>query len=193
MVYGQQMISYAGIYDSLFYTVFDQYQTNTITTINLIDCFIHSFRLIKGCIEMGSYPNISKGAIHISSVDTVSTAVAKLLLSSVPTDINQTYHLTGDQSIPFNLLFECTQQFGYSSSPSSSKSSSNCLQKISYPEWREKLLSEAIARENKKGSNGNPLESVLSVFTEDYPQRLEMNPTYDTRNVKNFLSGKSIG
>lgn len=67
-------------------------------------------RMIKGCIELGSAPELDE-SLDLVSVDYVSKAI--VFLSSRPDFLGRAFHLTSRQSIPLRTLIDWVRECGY--------------------------------------------------------------------------------
>ena len=130
------------------------------------------FRMIRGCIQLGSFP-CQDTAQDLTSVDYVSRAI--VYLSRQKESLHKTFHLINPQTIDWNQLFNWCREFGYP------------LQQISYSKWQAKLLNIAVY------SQENALYPLVSLFS----QRGHYNCSakvleFDCQNTLDGLAGTSI-
>ncbi|MBD2201847.1 amino acid adenylation domain-containing protein [Calothrix sp. FACHB-1219] len=126
----------------------------------------HTFRMIRGCIQLGSVPN-DDTMVNLTPVDYASQAI--IYLSQQPTSLGKVFHIINPQPLAWEEVVNSIISFGYP------------LQAIDYPEWRSKLLEE-IER-----SPNNPLSPLVATLThkesqntntEDSPiQQIDMQNT----------------
>lgn len=90
-------------------------------------------RFLKGCIQMGSMPNMNCG-ITIVPVDYVSRAV--VYLSQQKELVGQSFHLNNPNYSSWNEVADWIDQFGYP------------VRQISYEEWEAELIKIAGVGEN---------------------------------------------
>jgi thioester reductase-like protein len=67
-------------------------------------------RMIKGCIELGSAPDIDE-PLNVVPVDYVSTAI--VFLGGQPNALGKTFHLTSTETISARALIDGVREFGY--------------------------------------------------------------------------------
>lgn len=125
-------------------------------------------RMIKGCIQMGSAPDID-AMIEIAPVDYVSNVIVRLscqrqLQSSV-------FHVVGSHYIPARELFRMVGSQGYE------------MTLVPYANWRKALFDDANT------PSKNALYPLMTVMADTAP--LEM-PVFDCRHTLEGLSGTVI-
>jgi len=101
-------------------------------------------RFIKGCIQMGSMPDLDY-VWNISPVDYVSRATIYLSKQAV---IGKAFHLISPHPLYWNELVNCIGSFGYP------------VKHIPYQEWQSKLRSV-------QPSEDNPLYPLVPLFFEN--------------------------
>jgi amino acid adenylation domain-containing protein/thioester reductase-like protein len=82
-------------------------------------------RLIKGCIQLGSFPDLDR-QINIVPVDYASQALVHLSLREE--SLGKEFHLVNPVSISWAGFFDCLRSFGYR------------LEPLSYISWRRALV-----------------------------------------------------
>jgi thioester reductase-like protein len=131
-------------------------------------------RLIKGCIQLGYYPDIDL-ELGLTPVDYVSQAIIELSQNS----INKTFHLVNLNSIYWQNLVQWMKTFGYSLKP------------LSYTKWQETLKYSL--------SQSNALYPLIPFLTEqatsDKVSFLEIfsqnkTPRFDCTNTEKELKNK---
>ncbi|PRP80975.1 aminoadipate-semialdehyde dehydrogenase [Planoprotostelium fungivorum] len=124
-------------------------------------------RVIRGCIQMGAYPTLDDSGLDISPVDFVSGAIVQLSRST--TLESTTYHLTNSHMTTFRQFFSVAGEYGYD------------LKELNYNDWRARLL------ELQEKDDGNALQVVSTIFTENYNTQLK-NPTMSRDHTERDLS-----
>ena len=126
--------------------------------------------MIRGCIELGSAPDID-APVDMVPVDYVARAIVALSLR--PESPATVFHLTNPRPISMSGLIDFMDTFGYT------------LRRVSYESWRQELL-----------SLGGRFESnALFPFGAFIAQRAEgssMGPQYDCEATINALTGTSV-
>lgn len=139
-------------------------------------------RAVKGCIQIGSYPDLANFKNQIVTVDYASRAIVYL---SQQTDLlGQTFHLTpwsAAHDPTWNDLFEWINDCGYA------------LVKQTYPDWKAELIHQS------KASQSNALYPLLPFLSEKiYKQELtilelyENTSDFDCQNAINGLRSSNI-
>ncbi len=118
--------------------IFGHTQTGICNTADFI-C-----RIIKGCIQMGSMPDIDY-VWNISPVDYVSRATIHLSKQQV---IGKVFHLISPHPLYWNELVDWIGSFGYP------------VKHIPYQEWQSKLRSTKV-------SENNPLYPLVPLFLDN--------------------------
>ncbi|MEB3210769.1 MAG: amino acid adenylation domain-containing protein [Leptolyngbyaceae bacterium] len=88
------------------------------------------YRMIKGCIQIGSLPNLEV-TLDLNPCDYVSQAIVHL--SSQKDSLNQVFHLVNPQPISMATVFQYISALGYP------------LEFTDYASWRAKLLTQGTA------------------------------------------------
>jgi len=132
-------------------------------------------RLIKGCIQLGSFPALDS-PLDMTSVDHVCRTVVYIALNNPLS--NSAYNIVNPDTVSFKELFQAIKSFGYP------------LESNHYSDWAKLLILSANST-----SAENALSSMLSHFTPEWPSTLK-NPVYDCKNTltaiknANFISPK---
>lgn len=138
-------------------------------------------RLIKGCIQIGSFPDLVDQKEELIPVDYASQAIAHL--TRQPESIGQVFHLVPQpgQNVDLVTLFGLIQDYGYP------------LKKLPYPEWQEELLNQT------RHSQDNALYPLLPFITDKVSQEhvtvmelYQNTPDYDDSNVISGLADTNI-
>lgn len=131
------------------------------------------FRLIQGCIELGSIPD--KDIIEdLTPVDFVSKAIVHL--SQQKKSIGKNFHLISPHTIQSSELIKSIREFGYS------------LKQVPYEQWQVQLLDEVA------NSLDNPLSPLLTVFAEKEFSKTSNSAMlrFDCQNTLIGLAGTPI-
>jgi amino acid adenylation domain-containing protein/thioester reductase-like protein len=136
-------------------------------------------RFIKGCLEMGYFPELVNQAQEFIPINYVSEAIVYLSMQS--DSIGKVFHLTPpEQHLTTIELFELIQSLGYP------------LQSLPYSQWKKRLIQQT------KQSPNHALVPLLPIFTEKVYKDLTImelyqnNPEYDCQNTITGLQGTSI-
>lgn len=138
-------------------------------------------RLIKGCIQLGSFPALEDYKEQMVPVDYVSRAIAHLSLQRP--SLGQTFHLVPPpgQDLVLSELFGVLSNYGYA------------LQKLPYAEWTQALIRQV------KQTKDNALGPLLPLLTEKVYRHqrtllelYENTPDYDCHNTMTGLAGTAI-
>ena len=138
-------------------------------------------RMIKGCIQLGSYPDLVDQKQELVSVDYVTKAIVHL--SKQNESLGKAFHLVPPPSKNIDLLqfFELISSFGYQ------------LKKLPYTQWKNELI------EQTKKSQQNALYPLLPMFVErvyqdslTIVQLYQNTPEFDCKNTLDGLAGTSI-
>lgn len=148
------------------------------TGIGNTDDFVS--RMIKGCIQLGCFPNLLDQRKEMIPVDFASQAIVHL--SRQKASIGKAFHLVPirSQSIDLVDFFELICSAGYP------------LKKLTYSKWKEELISQT------RHSQENALFPLLPMLTEQVYENLtvwelyEKMPSFDCRNTLDGLVGTSI-
>jgi thioester reductase-like protein len=139
------------------------------------------FRMIKGCIQLGKWPDINI-TLHLTPVDYVSQAIVHL--SQQQESLGKAFHLLNSHHLQASQLFDWINSFGYP------------IQQTPYNKWQTELVNIV------KYSQKNALSSLTSLFIEKVPCEEELTmpemyvqgkvPHYDCQNTLNGLTNTSI-
>lgn len=142
----------------------------------------HTYRMIKGCIQLGSVPN-QDVKLNLSPCDYVSKAI--IYLSRQTESLGKAFHLRNQRPLSLSEMIKYIRQLGYP------------VERIHYDEWRSKLVNHQEASENA-------LYPLISIFSEeasrvnasDADPDTKITPTaaleYDCKNTLAGLAGSSI-
>ncbi|MDQ0208337.1 amino acid adenylation domain-containing protein [Alkalicoccobacillus murimartini] len=133
-------------------------------------------RMIKGCIQLGTYPHLPRQRKEFVPVNFVAKAIREICLN--PNNFGKAYHLTPPaQSIDLEDFFiEINSTFGYS------------LKEVSYKEWVSQLIQDT------KNSSDNALTPFLTLLSEELYkgktafELYENMPSYNSINTIKALS-----
>ena len=138
-----------------------------------------SSRMIKGCIQMGSFPELLDKKEQFLPVDFASRAIVHL--SRKIESFGKAFHIVPTQPIPFVELFELIRDYGYS------------LKKLPYKEWQKELIYQT------RYSQENALSPLVPLFSEEVDQNqvdasevADKTPTFDCQNMLDGLAGTDI-
>ncbi|HEY9693232.1 MAG TPA: amino acid adenylation domain-containing protein [Oculatellaceae cyanobacterium] len=131
----------------------------------------NTFRMLKGCILMGSVPQ-NDGMVNLIPVDFVSKAIAHL--SRQKESLGKAFHLVNPNPAPFKDIVNWLRSFGYP------------LREIPDEQWREELRTIA-------GNPDNPL-SPLVPFWSKPPEANTSSPIlkFDCKNTLDGLADTNI-
>ncbi|KAB8320088.1 non-ribosomal peptide synthetase [Tolypothrix campylonemoides VB511288] len=133
------------------------------------------WRMIKGCSQLGSFPDIDF-MVDMTPIDYVSKTIVHL--SRQKESLNKAFHLLNPHSIHLNQLLKWMQDFGYT------------FEKISYEHWRAKLIDAT------KQSLDNAAYPLISLFSERISSEQITNsitePKFDCQNTFAGLANSSI-
>jgi thioester reductase-like protein len=130
----------------------------------------HNCRLIKGCIELGSAPDLDL-LLQIAPVDYVIQTL--VYLSRREESIGKTFHLVNPRPLPWKDLVTWTRSFGYP------------LQDVTFEEWRSQLLGQVA---NSQASALYALSPFLSDSILDFAKL----PRFDCSQTIDALAGTSL-
>ena len=136
-------------------------------------------RLLKSCIELGSFYDLRNKFDNFVPVDFASQAVVHLSLKKEC--IGKPFHIVNSHHIEYSDFWNLVRAYGYP------------IEKLSYKNWTKKLLDYI------KASQEIPLYALIPLFIEKIsPSQLTIvelfqdTPFYDTTNVMEGLSDSSI-
>lgn len=125
-------------------------------------------RMITGCIQLGSAPDID-ATVEMVPVDYVSKTIVHL---SRQKQLSSTvFHIVGQHRLSLRELFSLVGSLGYQ------------LTMVPYADWRKALFDDA------KVSSNNALFPLLTGFTDGPPLSM---PVFDCRHTLNGLQGTQI-
>ncbi|WP_309228793.1 SDR family oxidoreductase [Microcoleus sp. FACHB-831] len=132
----------------------------------------NTFRMLKGCIQMGSVPQ-RDGMGNLIPVDFVSKAIAHL--SRQKESLGKAFHLVNPNPAPFKDIVNWVRSFGYP------------LREISDEQWREEL--RTIAGK----SPDNPLFPLVPFWSKP-PEVNTSSPLlkFDCKNTLDGLADTNI-
>lgn len=136
-------------------------------------------RFLKGCAELGKYPDITNN-INMVPVDHVARVVVATALHPPQSDYLSVAHVTGHPRITFNTFVGTMKTFGYE------------VSQIDYPDWRVAL--ERFVVDEAKSSALFPL---LHFVLDNLPQDTKAPELDDQNAVKALkadvaLSGEDV-
>ena len=133
-------------------------------------------RSVKGCIQLGYYPDLANFKNQVVTVDYASRAIVHL--SQQSSLVGQTFHLSpwvASTDLAWNDLFECINRYGYS------------MEKLTYTPWVNKLNQQC------QESQTNALYPLLPFLNEKvYKQELTILELYENTSdfdCQNTISG----
>ncbi|MDZ8263386.1 non-ribosomal peptide synthetase [Nostoc sp. ChiQUE01b] len=148
------------------------------TGVTNTDDFIS--RLIVGCIQVGSFPELINQKQDLITVDYASKAIIQI--SQKKESLGKAFHIVplASENIDLIKLFELISACGYQ------------LQKVPYSQWTDNLINQA------QYSQSNPLFALLPMFTEKVNQEQAAWELYqntadlDCCNTLNAIANTSI-
>jgi len=167
-----------GIPVSIFRTGFLMGHSST-GIANTKDAFVP--RVIKGCIQLGSFPELIDQKEELLPVDYATKAIVHL--SKKQESLGKTFHIVPppDQNISIIELFEFICSYGYQ------------LKKLPYTQWKDELIA------NFRDSQENVLHPLLPMMSEKVYQNsltimeLYQNTVdYDYQNTLDGLADSAI-
>ncbi|BAY08030.1 non-ribosomal peptide synthetase [Calothrix sp. NIES-2098] len=137
-------------------------------------------RLIKGCIQLGSFPDLVNQKQDLITVDYASKAIVHI--SKNQDSLGKAFHIvpSAAQNIDLMQLFELISAYGYQ------------LKKVPYSQWIDELTNQA------KSSHNNSLVPLLPMLSEKVHQGLtawelyQNTPDLDCRNTLEAIADTSI-
>jgi thioester reductase-like protein/amino acid adenylation domain-containing protein len=119
-------------------------------------------RIIKGCIQLGSAPELDS-IIDMTPVNFVSSALVYL---SMQPESPRIFHLINPHTVSMSDLFNWLRSFGYQ------------LRQVTYDTWREELMV------NAHSSSENALSSLLSHFPKNRYQLDNAGLVFQARELR---------
>ncbi|MEH2054886.1 MAG: amino acid adenylation domain-containing protein [Nostoc sp.] len=137
-------------------------------------------RLIKGCIQLGSFPDLVNQKQDLITVDYASKAIVQI--SRRKESLGKAFHIVplASQNIDLTRLFDLVSSCGYQ------------LKKVPYEQWTNDLINQA------RYSQENPLFPLIPMLTEKVHQGLtgwqlyQNTPDLDCRNTLEAIADTSI-
>lgn len=139
-------------------------------------------RIIIGCLEINSYPDLPSQRKEFIPVDYISDAIVHIARN--PASLNKIYHLVppeAEQSVSMVQFFEIISSFGYK------------LSKLPYSQWQEQLS------QHVRDLEGHVLLPLLPILSERIYQGTltrwelyEQMPRYRSDNTTAALRGSGI-
>lgn len=139
-------------------------------------------RLVIGCLEIGSYPDLPTGRKEFTPVDYTSDAIVHI--AQDPSSVGKIFHLVPPESAESPSIvkfFESITNFGYD------------LKKLSYAHWQEQLSHHV------RDKAGHVLLPLLPIFSERIYQGTltrwelyEKMPRYRSQNTDQALRGSGV-
>ncbi|KAF0975602.1 hypothetical protein FDP41_005596 [Naegleria fowleri] len=139
-------------------------------------------RMIKGCIQMGYYPDMPTSKLDMSPVDFISGAIVYLSRTMDSVVKHQAYHLVNPHEFFFNSLFETGRKLGFKLLP------------LPFKEWKEKLYQQTVEKkELSTGEEENVLYPLVTYFTDDYDLKMTAKrPWYDNTHTLEGLENSGV-
>jgi len=136
-------------------------------------------RLIKNCIQLGSFYNLRNKFDNFVTVDFASQSIVHLSLKNE--SIGKPFHIVNPHHIEYGDFWDLVRSYGYS------------MNQLSYQDWSKKML-------NYIGDyQETPLYALIPLFIEKIsPAQLTIvelfqdTPLYETTNVAEGLADSSI-
>ncbi len=137
-------------------------------------------RLIKGCIQLGSFPDLVNQKQDLITVDYASKAIIQISIRKE--SLGKAFHIVplASQNIDLTRLFDLISSCGYQ------------LKKVSYEQWTNDLINQG------RYSQENPLFPLIPMLTEKVHQGLtawqlyQNTPDLDCRNTLEAIADTSI-
>ncbi|MEH2216963.1 MAG: amino acid adenylation domain-containing protein [Nostoc sp.] len=137
-------------------------------------------RLIEGCIQVGSFPDLVNQKQDLITVDYASKTIVQI--SKNKQSLGKAFHLVplASQNIDLTRLFELISACGYP------------VKKVPYPQWTDELIDQA------RTSQENSLFPLIPMLTEQVHQGLtawqlyQNTPDLDCRNTLEAIADISL-
>jgi thioester reductase-like protein len=133
----------------------------------------HTYRMIKGCIQLGSIPN-QDFKLNLSPVDYISKAI--ISLSNQKESIGKAFHLVNPQPLPLKEMANYIRSLGYA------------IELVAYDQWRSQLIHTGDSPENAL----YPLISIFAEEASDAQSKKAPIQKFDSHNTLTGLAGSSI-
>jgi thioester reductase-like protein len=134
----------------------------------------HTFRMIRGCIQLGSVPQ-DNSMVNLTPVDYAVGAIVHL--ADRPASLGKTFHIFNPQPTPWEEVVNSVISLGYP------------LKQIDYQQWRKQLLTAV------EQSSDHPLSPLISIFAENETNsntEAEIDLQLSDRNIVSGLAETSI-
>jgi thioester reductase-like protein len=134
----------------------------------------HTFRMIRGCIQLGSVPQ-DNSMVNLTPVDYAVGAIVHL--ADRPASLGKTFHIFNPQPTPWKEVVNSIISLGYP------------LKQIDYQQWRKQLLTAV------EQSSDHPLSPLISTFAENETNsntEAERDVQLRNRNTRSGLAETSI-
>jgi amino acid adenylation domain-containing protein/thioester reductase-like protein len=132
----------------------------------------NTFRMLKGCIQLGSVPQ-GEGMVNLIPVDFITKTI--LHLSRQKESFGKAFHLINAHPAPLNEIVNWVRSFGYQ------------LREITDAEWREELRTIASK------SPDHALYPLVPFWSkEPDPNTTSLTLEFDYQNTLNGLNGTDI-
>jgi thioester reductase-like protein len=135
-------------------------------------------RLIKGCIQLGGYPDLSAKHEYFVPADYASRAIVHLSLR--PQSLGQIFHIVNPKPMEFLMFMQWITDYGYP------------LQRMPYLEWQQRLIQQT------RYSQENALYPLVPMQVEKMykgltlPELYQHHPYLDCQNTLDGLAGSGI-
>ena len=129
----------------------------------------HTYRMIKGCIQLGSVPNYDI-QLNLSPIDYVSKAI--IYLSNQKESLGKAFHLVNPQPLLLSEIADYICSLGYP------------VELVSYQKWRSQLI-------NTVDSPKNALYPLMSIFAEETSDSQSKDSPVHQFDCQNTLTGLS--
>ncbi|MEH2097079.1 MAG: amino acid adenylation domain-containing protein [Nostoc sp.] len=137
-------------------------------------------RLIEGCIQVGSFPDLVNQKQDLITVDYASKTIVQI--SKKKQSLGKAFHLVplASQNIDLTRLFELISACGYP------------VKKVPYPQWTDELIDRA------RSSQENSLFPLIPMLTEQVHRGLtawqlyQNTPDLDCRNTLEAIADISL-
>ncbi len=148
---------------------------HSVTGVTNPDDFIS--RIIRGCLEVGCYPQLEEERIQLTSIDYASAAIVALSLKDE--NLGRAYHIAPPPQDDLTLgeLFEMIRDEGHA------------VDEVPFAQWQQALI---------EAGTDNALYPLLPLFTEQVHGKMtnleiyQHTPAYDCRNTVAGLAGTGI-
>ncbi|HEY9660813.1 MAG TPA: thioester reductase domain-containing protein, partial [Allocoleopsis sp.] len=135
-------------------------------------------RLIKGCIQIGCYPDLPNKSEYFVPIDYASRAI--IHLSRQEQSLGQIFHIVNPRPTQFLEFFSWIGSYGYP------------LKKVPYRQWKERLI------EHTRSSQENALYPLVPMIVEKVykdktlSELYQGHPYLDCSNTLSAIAGTEI-